>query len=188
MRDYILGQVTPPKWVTSRPLGFPQSPPPPSPPCKKAVWCHDGNGNGKENVVKAKGWIGETTTLHLLFNTFLFIFCRHSTPTATWECLVLRLIEDLNKRLRFFFSLSERGFGSEGVNSWRDCFSCRLHLTKRGSWNDRDHWKYANSLSRDVFSFSLHFLVCKQQIWQRSPSRSIARENFLAPLQYSSIH
>ena len=119
MRDYILGQVTPPKWVTSRPLGFPQPPPPPppppplgfppppppppSPPCKKAVWCHDGNGNGKENVVKAKGWIGETTTLHLLFNTFLFIFCRHSTPTATWECLVLRLIEDLNKRLRFFF-------------------------------------------------------------------------------------
>ena len=42
--------------------------------------------------------------------------------------------------------------------------------------------------SSDAFSFSLHFSVCKQQIWQWSPSRSIAHEKLLVPLQYSSIH
>ena len=41
---------------------------------------------------------------------------------------------------------------------------------------------------RYAFSFSLHFSVCKQQMWQWSPSRSVTHETLLVSLRYSSIH
>ena len=59
-------------------------------------------GDGNESVKKAIGLLIKTT-LHV-HNAFLLFLCRHCT-TTTWECLISRFMEDVNKRQRIFLSL-----------------------------------------------------------------------------------
>ena len=59
--------------------------------------CHDGDEN--ENVKKAIGWIGKTTS------RFFDVFCR-SFSTTTWKCLILYFKEDVTKRWRNFLFLN----------------------------------------------------------------------------------
>ena len=69
---------------------------------------HD--GEDKENVKQAMGWISKThlCTFIKLFGTFL---CRHC-KNSTGKCLISRFMEDLNKRRLNFLSLSELEYGS----------------------------------------------------------------------------
>ena len=81
---------------------------PRSPGLLATLRCHDGNDN--ENIKKAIGWIGKTTTLHvmMLFCTFL---CCHCTATMG-KCLISCFMEDINKRQLNFLSFSKLEYGS----------------------------------------------------------------------------
>ena len=70
---------------------------------------HDGDDN--ENVKKAIGWMGKTTTLCTCVTHFCKFLCRHCT-TVTVKCLISRFMEDVSKRLINFLSLSELEYGS----------------------------------------------------------------------------
>ena len=67
-----------------------------------------------------------TLVVQNFFCSFLPSQCANSDvrmPSFTFD-------RGLEQAITIFFSLSERGFGSEEINSRRDYFSCRLHLTK----------------------------------------------------------
>ena len=90
------------------------------------------------NVKKAIGLDWQNNTCITLFCTFL---CRHCT-TRTWKRLLLRFIDDVNKRRRIFLSLSKLENGPQET-IFREI---RLHLTFSAHWNKRVKvWKNANS-------------------------------------------
>ena len=108
------------------------------------------DGDDKENVKKqlvehsqAKQQLCTCITLSCTF------LCRHCT-TMTGKCLILRFMEDVNKRRVNFLSLSDLEYRSKEFGSNR----VRLHLIKLVSWSncDRD-WKNANSLFLATFSW-----------------------------------
>ena len=101
------------------------------------------DGHGNENVKRAIRLLRKSTTLHV-HQAFLYIFSRHCTTHV--KCLILRFMEDVNKRQRIFFlshnlravpNQSSAGkfaniwhFQRIGVNVnsfWKLPFRCRRH-------------------------------------------------------------
>ena len=70
--------------------------------------CHNGDDN--ENIKKAIGWIGKTTTLLviMLFCTFVCCYC----TAMMGKCLISCFMEDVNKRQLNFLSFSKLEYGS----------------------------------------------------------------------------
>ena len=125
MRDCLDRRVTPLKRVTSPTWG-------PSPVCKQAL-----------SLIRAKQ---QLCTCSALFCTFLNRHCM----IMTWKSLISRFssfMEDINKRGRFFLSLSKLGCDSQEISSRE----IRLHFTFSAKWKKPDKvWKKASS--SDVFA------------------------------------
>ena len=89
---------------------------------------------------------------------FCTFFCRRCTTTM-WNCLIARLVEDVNTRQRLSFSLTELWYSPLELNSRK----IRQHLTNWRHctrWNICDKvWISANSLFKKQFR-SRHRRCC----------------------------
>ena len=94
----------------------------------------DGNENGKKQQVSLAKQ--QLCTCITLFCTFF----------STWKCLVLRFVEDVNKRHQLSFSFLELWYCRPlKFKSKKIC----QHLTNWTRWNKRDKvWGSANSLHK----------------------------------------
>ena len=65
------------------------------------------DGDGSEDVKKAIGLLGKTTTVHV-HHAILYISFINVRPctTMTWKCLIASFMEDVKKGRRISFSLS----------------------------------------------------------------------------------
>jgi len=75
------------------------------------------DGDGNENVKKPIDLLSKTSSLHVIFCTFV---CRYCT-TTTWRCLISRFTGDVNKGRRNFLSLSKLESSLQEINSKEIC-------------------------------------------------------------------
>ena len=93
--------------------------------CSNRYFVGSNDPNGNENVKKKQYVIQakqQLCTCITLISTFLCRFC----TTTTWNCLISRFMDYVNKQRQNFISLSVLGNGPLEFNSRR----IRLHLTK----------------------------------------------------------
>ena len=90
------------------------------------------DGDGNQDVKKARGLLRKTTTLHV-HHAFLYISLPslHDYDVKMPDC---KFMEDVNKRRRISFSFSKLECGSQEINSRE----IRLHLPFSANWNKRN--------------------------------------------------
>ena len=118
----------------------------------------DGNMNGK----KAIGLDWQKQQFCTCITLFCSFPCRRCT-TMTWNCLISRFVEDVNRRQQPSVAFPELWYSPLESNSRQ----IRQHLTNLTRWNKRDEvWTRANKL------FYWRFRSRRRCHYFKAPNRS----------------
>ena len=101
---------------------------------------HNGDGNMKGKKAIGSDWQKQQ------FCTYITLFCSfpcRRCTTMTWNCLISRFVEDVNRRQQPSVAFPELWYSPLESNSRQ----IRQHLTNLTRWNKRDEvWTRANKL------------------------------------------
>ena len=107
----------------------------------KGSLCND-DGDGNMNGKKAIGLDWQKQQFCTYITLFCSFPCRRCT-TMTWNCLISRFVEDVNRRQQPSVAFPELWYSPLESNSRQ----IRQHLTNLTRWNKRDEvWTRANKL------------------------------------------